>query len=67
MLLKNSKIVMLIKLILNPIDLFGLIQKYPHGIEVVNSNAETNRVTVVGLPEGCLECPSATLKINTPI
>lgn len=38
-----------------------------HGIEVVNSNAEHNRVTVVGWPEGCVECDEATIKINTSI
>jgi hypothetical protein len=38
-----------------------------HGIEVVNSNAQHNRITVVGWPEGCLEYPNATLTINTNI
>jgi hypothetical protein len=35
-----------------------------HGIEVVNSNALHNRITVVGWPEGCVEYESASLKIN---
>lgn len=38
-----------------------------HGIEVVNSNAEHNRVTVVGWPEGCVEYPDASMIINTNI
>lgn len=36
-----------------------------HGIEVVNSNAQHNRITIVGWPEGCVEYDSATIKINT--
>lgn len=35
-----------------------------HGIEVVNSNAEHNRITVVGWPEGCVEYDNATMRIN---
>ncbi len=35
-----------------------------HGIEVVNSGALHNRITVVGWPEGCLEYQDATLQIN---
>lgn len=38
-----------------------------HGIEVVNSNANHNRVTVVGWPEGCIEYQNASIIINTPI
>ena len=38
-----------------------------HGIEPVNSNANHNRVTVVGWPEGCIEYSNATLTINTSI
>jgi hypothetical protein len=38
-----------------------------HGIEVVNSNALHNRVTIVGWPEGCVEYSSASLIINTSI
>jgi hypothetical protein len=38
-----------------------------HGIEVVNSNASHNRITVVGWPEGCIEYDKATIKINTSI
>lgn len=38
-----------------------------HGIEVVNSNATHNRITVVGWPEGCVEYPNASIVINTPI
>jgi len=38
-----------------------------HGIEVVNSNASHNRITVVGWPEGCVEYEKATIKINTSI
>jgi len=36
-----------------------------HGIEVVNSDARHNRVTIVGWPEGCIEYSNATLIINT--
>lgn len=36
-----------------------------HGIEIVNSNAKHNRITIVGWPEGCLEYGSASIKINT--
>ena len=40
--------------------------KIPHGIEVVNSKASHNRITIVGWPEGCIEdCPGASSKINT--
>lgn len=35
-----------------------------HGIEVVNENAEHNRLTVVGWPEGCVETPHASQTIN---
>ena len=38
-----------------------------HGIEVVNSTATHNRITVVGWPEGCVEYPNANIIINTPI
>ena len=38
-----------------------------HGIEVVNSNALHNRITVVGWPEGCIEYPNASIIINTTI
>ena len=38
-----------------------------HGIEVVNSNATHNRITVVGWPEGCVNYPNANIIINTPI
>lgn len=38
-----------------------------HGIEVVNSNAHHNRITVVGWPEGCVEYSNATIRINTSI
>ena len=38
--------------------------KVPHGIEVVNSNATHNRITIVGWPEGCVEYPHATQQIN---
>ena len=38
-----------------------------HGIEVVNSNAQHNRITVVGWPEGCIEYPNANMIINTNI
>ena len=38
-----------------------------HGIEVVNSNAQHNRITVVGWPEGCVEYPNANMIINTNI
>ena len=38
-----------------------------HGIEIVNSNASHNRITVVGWPEGCVEYDNATFKINTKI
>lgn len=38
-----------------------------HGIEVVNSNASHNRITIVGWPEGCVEYDKATLTINTSI
>lgn len=38
-----------------------------HGIEVVNSTATHNRITVVGWPEGCVEYPNASIIINTPI
>lgn len=38
-----------------------------HGIEVVNSNASHNRITIVGWPEGCIEYDKATIKINTTI
>ena len=38
-----------------------------HGIEVVNSNATHNRITIVGWPEGCIEYPNASIIINTPI
>lgn len=38
-----------------------------HGIEVVNSNAEHNRITIVGWPEGCVEYAHASLRINTNI
>lgn len=38
-----------------------------HGIEVVNSIATHNRITVVGWPEGCVEYPNANIIINTPI
>lgn len=55
------------KIIPEPNRFVWINPKVPHGIEVVNSNAETNRVTVVGWPEGCVEYPSATIKINTPI
>ncbi len=41
--------------------------KVPHGIEVVNSSATHNRITVVGWPEGCVEYPDATQKINISI
>ena len=41
--------------------------KVPHGIEVVNSSATHNRITVVGWPEGCVEYPNATQKINISI
>jgi len=36
-----------------------------HGIEVVNSTASTNRVTVVAWPAGTVEYASADLIINT--
>ena len=36
-----------------------------HGIEVVNSTANTNRVTVVAWPAGTVEYASADLIINT--
>jgi hypothetical protein len=36
-----------------------------HGIEVVNNNAQHNRITVVGWPEGCVEYDLASIKINT--
>ena len=36
-----------------------------HGIEVVNENAEYNRITVVGWPEGCVEYGNVDIKINT--
>ena len=39
-------------------------KKLLHGIEVVNSNATHNRVTIVGWPEGCIEYPGATQQIN---
>lgn len=35
-----------------------------HGIEVVNETSENNRITFVSWPEGCVEYPDATLKIN---
>jgi len=38
-----------------------------HGIEIVNSNALHNRITVVGWPEGCVEYENASLTINTSI
>jgi hypothetical protein len=38
-----------------------------HGIEVVNSSASHNRITIVGWPEGCVEYANATLTINTQI
>lgn len=38
-----------------------------HGIEVVNSNAIHNRITIVGWPEGCVEYPDASIIINTLI
>jgi hypothetical protein len=38
-----------------------------HGIEVVNSSASHNRITIVGWPEGCVEYSNATLTINTSI
>lgn len=38
-----------------------------HGIEVVNSDAHHNRVTIVGWPEGCVEYDKASIKINTSI
>lgn len=38
-----------------------------HGIEVVNGNAEHNRITVVGWPEGCIEYEEASIQINTSI
>lgn len=38
-----------------------------HGIEVVNSNAIHNRITIVGWPEGCVEYPDASIIINTTI
>tara|TARA_B100001142_G_C14281273_1_gene635002 strand:- start:809 stop:1339 length:531 start_codon:yes stop_codon:yes gene_type:complete len=41
--------------------------KVPHGIEVVNSSATHNRITIVGWPEGCVEYPDATQKINISI
>ena len=36
-----------------------------HGIEVVNDQASTTRVTVVAWPAGTLEYASADLIINT--
>ena len=36
-----------------------------HGIEVVNNNASTNRITVVAWPSGTVEYTSADLIINT--
>ena len=36
----------------------------PHKIEVVNENAENNRITVVSWPEGCVESSFATQTIN---
>jgi len=39
----------------------------PHGIEMVNSSATHNRITIVGWPEGCVEYPAATRQINIPI
>jgi len=36
-----------------------------HGIEVTNSNATNNRITVVGWPEGCVETVSCDMIINT--
>lgn len=41
--------------------------KVPHGIEVVNDNADHNRITIVGWPEGCVEYSDATIQINTPM
>jgi len=41
--------------------------KVPHGIEMVNSSATHNRITIVGWPEGCIEYPAATRQINIPI
>ena len=36
-----------------------------HGIEVTNSNATNNRITVVGWPEGCVENATCDRIINT--
>jgi len=36
-----------------------------HGIEVVNQNAEHNRITVVAWPEGCIETATSSQIINT--
>lgn len=36
-----------------------------HGIEVVNSNASHNRITIVGWPEGCVEYSAASQRINS--
>lgn len=36
-----------------------------HGIEVVNSNATHNRITIVGWPEGCVEYSAASQRINS--
>jgi hypothetical protein len=38
-----------------------------HGIEVVNSNAKNNRITIVSWPEGCVEYEKATQIINITI
>jgi len=38
-----------------------------HGIEMVNENAEHNRITIVSWPEGCVEYDNASIKINTKI
>ena len=35
-----------------------------HGIEVVNSNAQTSRVSVVAWPSGNIEYPDASVIIN---
>jgi len=35
-----------------------------HGIEVVNSNAQTSRVSVVAWPSGTIEYPDASVIIN---
>ena len=35
-----------------------------HGIEIVNSNAQTSRVSVVAWPSGTVEYPDASVIIN---